>query len=358
MQTLSASDAVSPALSRMKLVLFSPFRKGRTWKFAATSYCSRAGSAFYPFTLSYLAFYPAVERHWGSKAGALLVAGVLVFTALYVFLFYLCSRLQFAFFDVVLNREQFIAPAWRKYGPRARKFSLLKIGFGTVMSCMFAAPMIAYIRHLVPLMASLKPRQAAPPEFFTAVFAGYGIVLFGVGFIYLISALACDFVLPPLALEDVSLAEGFRRFGILIRNEPGQFALYVLLKVVFGIVGYIAVLIAFEISIFVLGIVVVLVAVLLGFLLHALGVPTAVLTVLGVIFLIGFYLFALVYVLMLAMGPLFTFLEAYTLYFLGGRYPLLGELLDRSTPAPPVYYAPPPSYPPLYPPPPPPEPSL
>jgi hypothetical protein len=46
-----------------------------------------------------------------------------------------------------------------------------------------------------------------------------------------------------------------------------------------------------------------------------------------------------------------TFLEAYTLYFLGGRYPMLGDLLTASTPPPPppppapvypAYVAPPP----------------
>jgi hypothetical protein len=47
-----------------------------------------------------------------------------------------------------------------------------------------------------------------------------------------------------------------------------------------------------------------------------------------------------------------TFGQAYALYFLGGRYPLLGDLLDRSTP-PPAYAYPAgfPPTPPQYPPP-------
>jgi hypothetical protein len=56
----------------------------------------------------------------------------------------------------------------------------------------------------------------------------------------------------------------------------------------------------------------------------------------------------------LALGTGLTFMESYALYFLGGRYPMLGYLLDRSTPPPPVYsYSPPPSYyaPPVIPPP-------
>jgi hypothetical protein len=53
------------------------------------------------------------------------------------------------------------------------------------------------------------------------------------------------------------------------------------------------------------------------------------------------------------MGSLLTFFQAYALYFLGGRYPLLGDLLDRSTPPPAYAYAasfPPPAPPPYQPP--------
>jgi hypothetical protein len=59
------------------------------------------------------------------------------------------------------------------------------------------------------------------------------------------------------------------------------------------------------------------------------------------------------------MGSLITFFQAYALYFLGGRYPLLGDLLDRSTPPPAYAFAAafPPSPPPYQPPPPEPPPS-
>ena len=51
MPILSALDAISPAFARTKLVLFSPFRKGRTWKLAATAYLATAGAVFLPFPL-------------------------------------------------------------------------------------------------------------------------------------------------------------------------------------------------------------------------------------------------------------------------------------------------------------------
>jgi hypothetical protein len=71
----------------------------------------------------------------------------------------------------------------------------------------------------------------------------------------------------------------------------------------------------------------------------------------GILIGIAWYGFIVFYALLLCLGPLLTWLDAYSIYFLGGRYPMLGNLLDASTPAlmlPRAYVAaaPLPSYPP------------
>jgi hypothetical protein len=52
--------------------------------------------------------------------------------------------------------------------------------------------------------------------------------------------------------------------------------------------------------------------------------------------------------LILVIGPVLTFFEAYNLYFLAGRYPLLGEILEP--PFPTAGMSPLPNYPPPMPP--------
>src|ERR1700753_460799 len=104
MQILSAVDAISPAFERMKLVLYSPFRKGRTWKLSVTGYLAAAGTIFLPFTLIYGLIGWMFRDKIPPVGVTIIVAATLVLTALYVFIFVLCSRLQFAFFDIVLNR--------------------------------------------------------------------------------------------------------------------------------------------------------------------------------------------------------------------------------------------------------------
>jgi len=351
MQILSALDAISPAFSRTKLILFSPFRKGRTWKLAATAYLTMVSTIFVPYFLVGLFFIGSAKQGGGSPAVTFLVSFCLGATLVYLLIFYLCSRLRFAFFDIVLNGGAFVAPAWRKYSAQSLKWTAFKVVLGTLATAAVAAPMAAWIRHMIPVFAALqfKPGQTMQPQIMEAVFSFYGAMFLleiGFGIFYLISSLLGDFIVPSLALENTTLAEAFTRLGKLIRHEPGQFTLYAVLKVGLAFVGWIAQTIAFYAVILVVGLVFGLIAMLVGFALHALGVSAFVLSALGMTVAIPLYLVLVFYGMFMAIGTVVTFLESYPLYFLGGRYPMLGDLLDRSTPPPPAipYPPPPPGY--------------
>jgi hypothetical protein len=337
MRTLSATECISPAIERTKLVLFTPFRKGRSWKLSATAYLALCGQMFAPFPLLYLIYLPQVRR-FGTWAVYALAGGVVATTVLYLVVFYLCSRIRFAWFDILVNRGEFVAPAWRKYGHQTVAWTAFKFVFGCVFALATAAPMVSYVRNVMTAFLAIQPGQPPSAEYFSAIMTGYGLLFLIFGTFAFISGLLADFVVPSLALEDTSLAEAFRRMGALIRNEPGEFALYALLKTVLGLAAYLGVTIAFEIVVLLFMLVVFLVLGIVGFLLHLAGVPTAVLIVVGGVIGFGLEMVVLVYGLLLAIGPVLTFLDAYALYFLGGRYPMLGDLLDRSTP-PAVEYA-------------------
>ena len=360
MRILSATECISPAIERTKLVLFSPFRKGRTWKLSATSYVCLMGTMFLPFPLVYLAFVPFAYQVAGTGVAVAVAIGVLLGTALFVWLFYLCSRLQFAWFDMLANRGEFVAPAWRKYGPQSLPWTNLKLALGAAITLVTAVPIVAFVRRLIPLFRSIpltpQPGQPPSPELIHAIFAVYAsyfLLMLFFGFIYVIFSLLANFIVPSLALENTGLREAFRRMVELIRREPGEFTIFVLLKIGLGFAGYMGATIVWEIVFLLATLIVGAVVLLFGFLLHLAGVPIIVLIVLGVIVGIAWYLGSLVYTLLLAIGPVFTFLNAYALYFLGGRYPMLGDLLDRSTPPPrlPAVYPPPTPYQ-VYPPPP------
>lgn len=333
MRPLRSSDALAPAFERTRLMLFSPFRIGRSWKLAATGYLSMAGILFLPFPLCYLlplAFIPPLGH--GMMTG--IVAGAFVLTVFFLYIFHLCSRLGFAFFDLVLNHREFVAPAWRLYGPQSRRWTLCKVLYGCVACVAMAVPVAAYIRHLIPLFATLTrtPNQPPNPQLILEIFSGYFVVFAGFLFFGGIAALANDFVVPSLALENTSLREAFNRLFKLIRYEPGQIALYALLKFVAVVVGYMAVNLATQIVLLVAAAVVALIGVTIGLLLHLAGVSLAALSITAAVIGIPLFVGLMFYLTIFAAGVIATFLQAYLMCFLGGRYPMLGDLLDRSTP--------------------------
>ena len=63
-----------------------------------------------------------------------IIVGAIVLTLLSTWLFYVCSRLGFAFFDIVLHREQFVAPSWRSHRSASFKWATLKLIAGTLWS--------------------------------------------------------------------------------------------------------------------------------------------------------------------------------------------------------------------------------
>jgi hypothetical protein len=347
MRLLSATEALSPSIDRTKAILFQPFRKGRTWKLSATAYLARASTIFLPFPLFYLFFLPAAHRTGGVALAAALAIGLLLVTAIGVWIFHLCTRLSFAFFDIVLFRGEFVAPAWRKYGPQSRKWTGFKVLLGTVVTAVFAVPIATYFVRMFSVLSSIKPGQPPSPEFMATIFAAYFFFYFGFGIFYFVSSLLGDFILPSLALENTTLTEAFRRFFELIRREPGQVALYALIKFFLGIALYMGAFIAFEIIVILVTLILALFFGVIGFLLHLIGVPTAILYALAIFIGFLWYLFIGFYGAILVLGGVLTFFEAYNLYFLGGRYPLLGDLLEPpiSATEPPPAFQPPPIFP-------------
>ncbi|MGA8938926.1 MAG: hypothetical protein WB439_07155 [Acidobacteriaceae bacterium] len=355
MRILSALDAISPAFSRTKLVLFTPFRIGRTWKLGVTAYLSFAGTVFLPFPLIALAFLPILRKQDGftSKWTTIFIACVLVVTLVYLVLFYLFSRLHFTYFDIVVNRGQFVAPAWRKYGRQSLTWTAFEVLLGGIFTAVIAFPVAHLLRGLFTTFNKLPlgPNQPPSPQFVYAIFTIYAtffLVYLVIGLFYLLSSVLSDFLIPSLALEETTIRQALRRFWLLLRREPGQLTLYIVLKGALFLAGGMAVGIAFYAVVLMVAIVAVIVGLLLGFLLHLLHVPMAVLSGLAITAGIILYVVVFFYGIFVANGTLFTFLESYALYFLGGRYPMLGDLLDRSTPpspAPllsPYYYAAPP----------------
>jgi hypothetical protein len=350
MRPLSASEAIGPALNRTADLLFRPFRFRTFLKIAAVAFFAEMGGSFNSSSFS--------NRHGAAHSISPAVLAFIVAFAviigiislvIYLVLLYVGSRLQLVLLEMVATRQPFVAPLWRKYGDTVWRWIGLKLLF-------FLCILLVTLPLTIPVILFFV-HHGMHGNLFTGLHL-VQIILFAAAALLLIFALSAvyllvrDLALPFMALENRSIADSLGRLRTIISFEPGQIVLYVLLRfvlgIVFGTAAEIAALLILLLSLIPPGIL----AVILWLALHKAG-PAGYAILIGCAIVGGVLFFCwAACVLICLLGSVMVFSQAYALYFLGGRYPLLGELLDRSTPPPDYAYAGAyPPQPPYYPPP-------
>lgn len=339
MYPLSATQAISPAIERTKQFLFRPFRLGRYLKLTLVALLTEGGMAscnfnnhvpsgaggspdhpFPPFGMPHL--------HWPATA---VVVGVLVIVALVVvpiviLISYLLIRLRFSFFDCLLHMQDQIAPAWSRYHRQAMRYLGMSICIGLFFLLVAGISGYSIYDHFKPLIDSLFTDNRPPFSAFLPLIGVVGLLVLVLSIVGAFVEIAMNyFVLPHMALEDSSIAEALSDVWGDIEVEPWQYLFFVLMRFLLTIAASIIGALALVIPLLVLG----GIGAVLFFVLKSSSITLAVL--LGVpagLLLLGLLLVAFIAV----SGTIGAFRRNYALLFYGGRYPPLGEILQRTLP--------------------------
>ncbi len=338
-------DAIGPAFEHTKQQLLKPFRLGQWGKLALVGMLAgeltSGGCNFNGFTV------PARTPDGGNRLLDLpmphidpaLYAGLIAFLVifgfiLFVLFLYVSSVMRFVLFDSVIAKNCEIGKSWsRRQG----------VGLGYfVWKILLVLATIAGLIVLLGVPAALALAAGwwnQPKEHMVPLILG-GIVLFFLIFAFIatvavVHVMTKDFVIPQMALEDVSAIEGWRRLLPMLGAEKGSYLGYIALKIVMALGT--AVVVGIVASILVLIMVIPLgglgaVAVLMG---KAGGLQWNLYTislavVLGVA-MVGFIL----YVVSLVSVPAMVFFPAYSIYYFAGRYPALARVVYPAPPLPP-----------------------
>jgi hypothetical protein len=257
-------------------------------------------------------------------------------------LFYLASRMQLVLMDIVATRTTLVAPVWNRTSPKTWRWIGLKLAAFLIILLMMG---LFFVIPAIFLFHSIRPENTQSPS--GAFFGGFAllfVMIFLSVFVILFFIWALrDFVLPYLLFEDTSASDAIRNAIALVRREPGSVSFYLFMKLVLSVAAGIAAEICIMIFLLILGIPTGAIGFGLWFALHGAGsFGTAIMYIsfalLGLVALILF-LGAIICVLCAVL----VFYQAYTLYFLGGRIPIIGNLLQP----PPPHTEPPPLGPPL-----------
>lgn len=347
MPPLSAVDAIQPAWTHTRLLLWGRRDKRLLIKLTAVAFFAEVGSGFSSSMRS-----PGRLGHGlpGSMHTALLpvlIAAGVVGVLLGLVMFYVSSRLQFVLFHTVLRGETQVAPMWRRYGAATWRWIGLKLLFYlAVVLCMLPMilPAILLMVHSMPKTGGTGPALGALLASIFGMIAAVFLVVFVAAILFV---LLRDFGLPSMALEGTPLGETVRRVVALARAEPGPTALYLLMRFVLGVAGAFAsyaVLLAVGA---VAGLPLGGTALALWAGLRRSSSSGHVVMVAGWIVLGLLMVAVLLFAGILLFGYVFTFLQAYAIFYLAGGYPLLASQWVALAPVPRVEqtFVPPVSYP-------------
>jgi hypothetical protein len=340
---ISAVDSITLAIEHTKRQLFRPFRLGQWTALAfvgllagelGANGCNRSNFQTQPHP-------PVVVPHphlpdFAAMAPALIAAvasAIIAGLAIGLILMYVSSVMRFILFDSVVTRECHIGRYWnRRLGPGWRYFTfkliysiLSVLGIGLVLGIPAAVAFSAgWFR---------APKEHLAPLILLGAFIFCALFLFAI-VTAVVFVLIKDFVIPQMALENLSVLQAWDRLWQMMQIEKGAYLVYILMKIVLAIV----VGILMSIATLILGLMVAVPSALLG-IIAVLGGKTAGLTwnfhTIALAVLVGCALLAIfLYLVALIYVPAIVFFPAYSIHFFAARYPQLQAAL-YAPPAPP-----------------------
>ncbi len=340
MHAISAVDSVSPAIQRTREFLFRPFKWGTYLKLGLVAIVtegignnSRSSShGGHPAEHGPTGIPPF---HLAPEWIALLVAAGLAVVIVSCVVFYLITRLRFAYFHCLIHNTKEIRPGWRLYRTQASRFFWLNVVAGLCF-------MLLMVLVVIPFAAGfwrLFQESQQGGSLNIGLLLGLVVPLIPIVILLALVAIALDLILrewmlPHFALDDATAGEAWRQVRARIKVEERQFLVYGLLRVLLPILATIGLFIVLLLP--GLGLAAALAAAELG--VHSMfagatGASALVGVLLQVFFGVIAFGFALVASICLG-GPLSTGIREYALIFYGGRYKALGDILYPPPPPP------------------------
>ena len=227
---LSAVEAVSPAFERTKRQLFQPFRYSHWWRLALTALLAgemgsggnfnwNSGNWNIPARKGkdFFLLAPPPWADWHDYL-PLIVAGVLFGMVLMVIFIYVSSVFRFILFDSVLTERVHIREGWGRWQERGGQFFLWQIGFSavtiTLAGLLVGLPLLYAWRHGL--------FRNADEHWGALLLGGTLMVFLGIALFFsaaVVGLFTKDFVVPLMALEELSAMDAWRRLLPLLKSD-------------------------------------------------------------------------------------------------------------------------------------------
>ncbi|MFZ1083787.1 MAG: hypothetical protein WAN35_02335 [Terracidiphilus sp.] len=333
MRPISATDSISIAIYRTREFLFKPFSWGTYLKLGLVAILTEGiGSSLHSSKHGGPApiHGPMIQSPFDIPVAwiAAIVAVVVLALLLSLVVFYLITRLRFAFFHCLIHNIREIGPGWRLYQAQAMRFFWLNIGVGFCYMLLVTAATLPFVAGFMRLIRE-APSGGHPDmrQLFTLLLPMIPVILLLLLIGFALDVILRDFVMPHYALEDATAGEAWRGVWEHFKAEKGQFAVYALLRLILPTVAMIGSILVLLIP----GLMLAGAGAAMGYAIHsAFSDATGAAALVGVALEVFFGVIAFGFALLAGIsvgGPLSTGLREYALAFYGSRYQALGEIL-------------------------------
>jgi hypothetical protein len=346
---ISAVDAIDPAFQHARKQLFQPFRFGQWARLALVGLLAgelgSGGGCNGNFNIPSSTHRQGgteqfLSQDWPKLLGdhpvmsaSLIAILVLVGLGLVVLFTYIGSVMRFILFDSIVARECHIRKGWARRGREGHRLfvwqMILMLLSLLVFVILIGIPAafawgLGWFRHPSEHMLGLIAGGSSLFLVFLAAIVAFAVV----------HVMTKGFVVPQMALENITALEGWRRLWLWLQGERGGYGGYIGMKIVLAIgIGIAITIISFIVLLAILvptgflGAMIWMSAKSAGATWTAYTVSLAVSAGLIVVAIV-------VFALSLISVPAAVFFPAYSIYFLAARYPALADVVWPRQPGP------------------------
>ncbi len=239
---VSVIDPISPAIERVKTILFRPFDFGKWFVIgfcAWLAYLGRGGGGGgggpnfqhggEPEQAIEQARHFIIENlFWIVPVAVFVVALIIV---LWLVIAWLSSRGRFMFLHCVANNIAEVTIPWTKFRQHGNSLFGFRVVLGLIGFGVIALPLVVAI-GLIVLMVHRGGPHIMPIMGVVMVFLI--IVILSLAF-FLIQKFTTDFVVPIMFLRKERCVAAWREFLTTLSANKGRFALYILFQIVIGL---------------------------------------------------------------------------------------------------------------------------
>lgn len=241
--SISVIDPISPAIEKVKVILFKPFDLGKWFIIgfcAWLAYLSGGGfhcnfrfpfrGARHPGTLP-----GQLQNFFGKNIPWVILLGSIVFIvgiATAIVLLWLSSRGRFMFLDCVAQNKAEVKKPWHKFRRQGNSLFLFRLAVGIIFFLCFAL-FVGTIVLLIALLGRSRVHMGVPAVG-ALIFLLLIMVPIGIVFV-LIFKFTRDFVVPIMYIRSCTCIEAWQEFWTLLSGNKGKFTLYILFQIVIAI---------------------------------------------------------------------------------------------------------------------------